>query len=176
MEQTQQPKMSDEAVLQASGKTWSQWFSEMESKGFLELSRKEVVKRLNDDYMTSPEWAQTIAAEFERVNGARKTNGHKDGFEVSVSKTFPYPVDDVYDRALQWFEKDNRAFLRPGGNVKKLHCDWLTDDSHIAVRFNSKGKGKTQIVVQHENLLSEGDVEVMRNFWKERLEHLVESL
>lgn len=102
-------------------------------------------------------------------------NGTK-GFEVSVSKTFPYPVCDVYDRAMEWFEKDNRALLRPESNGKKLSCDWLTDDSRIAVHFNSKGKAKTQMVVQHENLLSEGDIEVMRNFWKERLEQMVESL
>lgn len=173
---THQPKVSNEAVFKASGKTWSDWFSEMKSRGFLELSHKEMAARLEKEYGVAGWWAQMITVEFERASGLRKVNETKDGFEVSVSKTFPYPLHDVYGRALEWFENDSRVGMHTDVKPKKLRCDWLTDDSRIEVHFNSKGEAKTQMVVQHERLLSEGDVEVMRNFWKERLEKMVESL
>lgn len=176
MNSTHRTKITDEAVLNASGKTWSQWFSELENKGFLDLGHREITKRLNHEYEVPLWWAQTIAYAFERKHELNETHVTKADFEVSVSKTFHYPVTAVAGLAREWFEHENRVELRSNNNDKHLRCNWLTDDSRIHVHFNAKGEKKTQMIVQHEKLSNQSDVDVMRNYWKERLDQMVESL
>lgn len=140
------------------------------------MSHKDAAKRIQEDYEVSSWWAQSIIVEFERKFGKRQVNETKNGFEVSVSKTFNYPVNDVFGIAHEWFEQERRVEIRTDDKHRRLRGNWLTDDSRFAVHFNPKGTTKTQMVVQHEKLSSEGDVDVMRNFWKERLNQMVESL
>lgn len=166
---------SDEAILKASGRTWSQWMSELESKSFSQWSKKDRLKMLRLDYGLSNLWASRVDAAYAACM-SDPVCALKAQFGVSISKTFHYPVGDVYDRAMQWFESENRVQLRDIQRSKRLHGDWLTDDSRIDVVFHAKGTDKTQIVVQHEKLTSETDIDIMRNFWKQQLDQMVESL
>lgn len=170
-----QPKISIEAVLQASGRTWSQWFSELDKINIEHLDHRQLCEKIETDYQVDSWWAHLIAQEFERAKNIDPKRG-PNGFEVSVTKTFSYPVDEVYSLTKDWLEGERRATCRKDKANQKLHCDWITDDSKVEIKFKQKAEGKTQLVVHHNQLEDEGDIEVMRNFWKENLEFMVESL
>ena len=40
-----QDGLSDQAIINASGRTWQQWFDELKQKGFKNKSEEEIVTR-----------------------------------------------------------------------------------------------------------------------------------
>ncbi|MBT4930526.1 MAG: hypothetical protein HN728_05275 [Flavobacteriales bacterium] len=170
-----QPKISIEAVLQVSGRTWNQWFSELQKIEIEHLSHNQLCSKLEAEYQVDAWWAHLIAQEFERAMNI-DPNRNSNGFDLSVTKTFSYPIKEVYSFTKEWLESQNRARCRKDVANKSLNCDWLTDNSEIEIKFKKKSAGKTQLVIRHHQLENEGDVDVMRNFWKENLEFMVESL
>ena len=96
-------------------------------------------------------------------------------FEVSIRKTFNHPVNEVFDRAKDWLETEKRTEMQQQLNQKRLQCKWLNDDSKVSVEFNKKTNGTTEVVIQHNQLASESDADVMRNFWTESMPQMVES-
>lgn len=97
------------------------------------------------------------------------------GFEVSVSKVFPYSKNQVYDRAVDWLEGQDRIAMKARSNGSKLLCEWCSDQSKVDLIITPQGRKKTKMEVAHE-LRSESDADVMRNFWREHLPRMVESL
>jgi uncharacterized protein YndB with AHSA1/START domain len=104
-------------------------------------------------------------------------NQQADGFRVSVSRTMPVALSDVY---AAWAAPAARAKWLPGSSGikvttanldKNLRGKWDNGKSSFNVNFYVKG-GKTQVVVQHEQLAEEGDVEKMRTHWKQALDAL----
>ena len=130
---------------------------------------------LNEEYKLDVGCAKAITVEYLKLKGV-KTIPSKDELSVSIRKTFNYPIDQVYDRAVDWFESETRAELQGYVNRKRLNCKWLSDNSQIGVKFEKKGSKKTQMIVEHGKLESAGDAEVMRNFWKQRIPKMIESL
>lgn len=95
---------------------------------------------------------------------------------VSVSKTCKTPQNIAFKQAVDWFGRDDRMVMRKVNDGKNFYCNWLSDDSRLAVHFYEKSRNKTQIVIQHNRLPNELDAAIMKNFWKERLQQMVEAL
>lgn len=130
---------------------------------------------LHDEYELDLACAKAIAIEYLSINGVESVSTKAD-LSVSIQKTFNHPIDQVYKRAVDWFESEDRAELQDHINRKRLNCKWLSDNSQIGVKFEKKGSKKTQMIVEHGKLDNAGDAEVMRNFWKERIPKMIESL
>jgi hypothetical protein len=167
---------TNKELLNESGRTWTQWFSEMQSKGFDEISVIDMSRRLTDDYKLDEPCARIIALRFCQHIGKCEITDTASVFEVSVSKTFNYPISEVYNRATDWLESENWAELQERINSKRLNCKWLSDNSMVGVKFQSKGEAKTKMVVQHERLESKTDADIMRNFWKRSISNMIETL
>jgi hypothetical protein len=168
--------LSDQELLNESGRNWNQWFSEMENKGFDELRVFGMSEKLLKEYSLELPCARVIALRFCQYIGKCDLNDSANVFEVSVTKTFNYPVDEVFGRATDWFETENRTELQSIVNQKRLNCRWLSDNSTIDVKFQKKSSSKTTLIVQHERLESESDAEIMRNFWKRSIPNMIETL
>ena len=172
----QPQEISDQELVNETGKTWNQWFSEMERKNFDQLSVLDMSNELVLKYAMDEPVARLVALRYCQHIGHCSPTTTTSVFEVSVSKTFNYPLDEVYGRATDWFEAENRMSLQQRINHKRLNCKWLSDNSNIDVKFLPKGQTKTKMVVQHDKLESETDVEIMRNFWKRSLPNMIETL
>lgn len=147
----------------------------MDEMGLNDQPQKEIVEKITSKEF-SPWWANMISGEYRRYKSFRKKRRRPRGFEVSIRKTCQSPVDRIFDQTVEWFHKDDRTQLTNVREGKHFRCDWLTDDSRLAVHFYEKEENKTQIVIQHEALPNELDAAIMRNYWKERLQQMVEAL
>ncbi|GAB5539253.1 MAG: hypothetical protein Salg2KO_13560 [Salibacteraceae bacterium] len=167
--------ISDQDILNESGRKWNQWHSELNSKQFDALSLEEMAEKLRSDYSLDDDCAKAVALNYcQHIGRCAPSKTH--GFQVEIKKTFNYPVAEVFNRTVEWLENENRAELQDHLHRKRLRCNWLSDNSKVGVTFNDKGGQKTQVVVKHNDLESATDVDIMRNFWKEQMTHMIESL
>lgn len=172
---------SDESIKRGSGKSWDEWFAILDAWGATKLTHGEIARYVNEEHDVPGWWAQTVTVGYERGRGMRHVNENSDGFYVSVSKTLPIGVQQLFKEFTDT-EKRNR-WLEPGTlrsrtsqPGKSARFDFRDDESRVHAYFASKGRGKSTVVIQHERLSDEGAVEETRSFWKERLAKLVERV
>lgn len=163
--------VSDEALENATGKVWEEWFAVLDAADATKMSHKEIAQWLNDNHIESGWWCQSVTVGYEQARGIRKVNQKLDGFTVSVSKTLPLAVSPVYEawaeavERSKWLPDSVKLDVTTARQDKSIRGRW-DGTSVIAVSFTPKGDSKTQVVVQHERLAAEGDVERMRSHWK----------
>ncbi len=180
---------SDEAVFLATGKTWDEWFSFLDTTISAKLEHRGVVaavKKLRvDDW-----WSQMIAGIYEKGRGRSrgpqpfKPGPNKpgaalsetiDGFEIGVSRTLGVAVGIAFDR----FATDNlrRTWLPESIEISRMtrprsvRAKWK-DDSRIDINFYPKGEAKCQVSLQHGQLETPIAAEAMKEFWGKRLDVL----
>ncbi|NQV53924.1 MAG: hypothetical protein HQ500_12115 [Flavobacteriales bacterium] len=168
-------KTADDIVVE-SGRNWTQWYNELDSPKFRGSSCDEVEDILVYEYGIERNWARRITNRFAAKHSFHSGTEDLPCFEISVRKTFDYPINEVFWNASQWFESEQRATETELLNGNLLTCQWKTDHSKIEVKFHKKGEGKTQMILQHDRIHSRMDAEIMRNFWKESLRGMVEAL
>lgn len=85
--------ISNEAVKEATGKTWEEWFSLLDAEGAENMSHKEIAALLLDrEYLpnTAGWWAHSVTVGYEYAKGRRVKGQTADaGFQVGVQKTIP---------------------------------------------------------------------------------------
>jgi len=174
-------KISDKAVQDATGKTWKEWFSILDSAGADKMNHKEIVKYLVAEHEVAPWWQQSITVRYEQERGHREKYQTSKGYEAGVSKTVASPLSDVYkhwnDQVLRtkWLT-DAVVDITTSNKNKSMRIKWADGYSNLEVYFYPKGENKTQVVVQHTKLANADEVTNMKNYWKEKLENLKNTL
>ena len=164
-------------IINETGKNLHQWFSELEGRGFECIHWKKQVKALAEEYQLDQEWAEFIAEAFCSECGLPWKDQASQGYQILVTKTFPFPLEHVQQFTNEWFEHEQRAApSKQHPSNGKTNFQWMTDDSTVSVKLESKGKQKTRILLTHKELPNSSDAEIMRNFWKESLHSMVGSL
>ncbi len=172
---------SDEAIKHGSGKSWDEWFAILDAWGATKRTHGEIARYVHEEHYVSGWWAQTVTVGYERGRGRRRVNEKSSGFYVSVSKTLPIGVEQIFEEFTD-SRKRNR-WLEPGTlrsrtsqPAKSARFDFRDDGSRVHAYFTSKGSEKATVVIQHERLSDQRAVEETRSFWKERLARLVERV
>ncbi|MEX0763361.1 MAG: SRPBCC domain-containing protein [Dehalococcoidia bacterium] len=179
MADTTKPSMSDERVQARTGKTWDEWFGILDKAGAADMPHPQIAQYIADNFDMPGWWCQTVTVEYERTRGLRAKHQTSRGFEVSVSKTLPVSLADLYDA---WQDETRQQWLpdpvevRRTASNKSMRMTWPNDNSTIEVRFYARGDDKAQVVVQHSKLPGPDDVERMRSTWKGALGRLSETL
>lgn len=173
-------RMSDEAVKEATGKTWPEWFAILDDAGSVHRKHKEIAQWLADVHGVAPWWCQMVTVEYERARGLRKVHQTAAGFEVSVHKTFIVPLHDVY---LAWADEKQRAKwldleleLTSTRADKILHFKLFLDGSKIDVATDPSPSGRARLGLSHMKLKKSSDVETWRIFWKAAFDRLEKIL
>lgn len=172
------PTIGNEAVLQATGKGWDEWFRILDEQGAASLDHPEIVALLTKFEGVSGWWQQSITVAYEKARGLRKTHERPDGFSVSASKTVNASAAKVFavwgDDALraQWLAEP--IAIRKATPSKSLRITWA-DDSHVDVYLTAKGEAKTQLSLQHRKLESEESVAPIKAFWQEALARMKQA-
>ena len=172
-------KISDQAVFAATGRRWGEWFSILDSDGALQLNHAEIARLVWKRHGTSQWWAQTVTVEYERERGLRDVHQTARGYEVSVSKTIPASVGDLF---AVW-EDDRRRYswmgvemkVRKANPNKSVRLETGGAGSDLSVHFFPKGEARCQVVVQQIKLADREAVESQRAFWKAALARLADS-
>ena len=88
--------ISDEAVRAKTGKVWREWFAVLDAEGAASMDHMTIARHLSQEHALSGWWSQMVAVAYERARGRRERHQTTRGFEVSVSKTLPVPVEALY--------------------------------------------------------------------------------
>jgi hypothetical protein len=172
---------SDAALKAATGCTWQRWVRALDHVEANCWTHRDIAKHVSENYKVTGWWAQTVTVGYERIKGLRAVGQRRDGsFEATKSRTFAVPLTRLY-RAFadaRW-----RARWLPGIDLavrtvtrgKSMRITW-PDRSSVSVGFATRGRGKSQVAVQHEKLPDRAAAARLKRFWTERLEALGQEL
>jgi hypothetical protein len=169
--------MSDDAVQAKTGKTWKEWFSILDKEGARKLTHQEIVKLLNSKFNVGPWWVQTVTVTYEQHAGLRKLHEKTNGFQISVSRTVQQPLDALYDafaddvKRTEWLNEAGLVVRRETRN-KSMRVTWKDGKTSLEINFYEKGKGKSQVTVQHSKISSSTAATRMKAFWSKALDRL----
>jgi uncharacterized protein YndB with AHSA1/START domain len=173
--------MSDTAVKAKTGCTWERWVYALDRVEAHKWPHRDIARHIRDTYKTPSWWTQMVTVGYERIKGLRTVGERREGgFEASKSKTFAAPLPRLY-RAFH----DGRARSRwlPGVKFKirkatpdrSLRITW-PDGTSVDAMFFAKGRGRSQVQIQHGRFPDRETATRIKRYWGERLSELAESL
>lgn len=169
--------MSDAALKAKTGCTWERWVWALDRARAYEWPHRDIARHVKEKYKVGDWWCQTVTVGYERIKGLRVVGQRRDGrFEVGRSKTVALPLSRLY-RAFS--QKRLRERWLPGVDLtirsatreKYMRLNW-PDGTSVELVFAGKGRGKSQVQVQHNRLPDQAAAKRAKEFWGERLEAL----
>lgn len=170
--------LSDGAVKRATGHDWKTWFTRIDRAGGGKLDHKAIAAHVGAKYRTAPWWSQMITVEYERARGRRVKNQMCDGsFSANTSMTVAVLVAKLYGA---WTDARKRAKWLPNAPMKittanknkSIRIAWDGGPTRLSVSFVTKGAGKSQVAVGHDNLPTLTAVKKSKLYWRAALERL----
>lgn len=174
-------KLSDEALREATGKGWPQWFAVLDAWGAASRGHTEIAGHVREDHGVDGWYAQSVAVGYEQERGLREVGQSSTGdWRTSGSKT----IEASAARVIEAFADDGvRSRWLPGADVtlrthrpaKSVTADFKDATgatSRLSVGVTVKGPAKTLVGVRHEKLADAVEVAAYKAFWRERLTEL----
>jgi hypothetical protein len=171
--------VSDAAVLAKTGKSWAQWFSQLDQAGALEWDHRTIARHLADSYPLGGWWSQTVAVTYEQARGLRDKHEKTDGFSIQRERTIAVPAEKAWEacKSLKWLPEVNKSHIRRVREDRRLllYLNWA-DGTDVIMGVIPKGEGKASLGVQHNKLPDRASAERAKQFWARRLDELRELL
>jgi len=168
---------SDKGIQAKTGKTYSDWFAILDAAGARKMIHREIVAMMHSRYRLGRWWEQKLTITYEHERGLRQKHETQSGYQISVSRTLPFPVSKLFkmwrDKKVRgkWLMDDGLAIRTATAN-KTLRASWENGKSRVAVGFYPKGQTKCQLVVEHTKLGGSVEASRMRKYWSEALDCL----
>jgi hypothetical protein len=169
-----EPGVSDAAVRRATGKSWDEWFAQLDAWHATTHNHTEIARHVYETYGIDGWWAQNVTVGYERARGMRALHERPDGFSGNASKTFSVSVERLFsafvepDERVRWLE-GIELHNRTSQPNKSARFDVLPEDGRLAVTFVAKGSDKSAAQLQQERLADANDVARWKALWKEQL-------
>ncbi len=178
---THQPDIGDEAVLQATGRSWREWLDLLAEEGKASCSREEILGALREEHGVPSWWQQAIAARFEESIGRRFEHEMDDGFQAAVHRVIDMAPSAVF---AAWTDETQRAkWLRRGDfeptTVREpdtVRGKWAPDGSRVDVDLVAVDETHCELTITHRKLASEALAVGMEQLWQQSLDRLVERI
>lgn len=191
--------ISNKSVLKNTGKSWDQWVQILNKNGALNLTHQEIVKILKSKYKQSLWWQQQIAISYGVYVGKRLPGQNSKGkYSATPVKTFPLAAGKMWlflmspkgqkiwlnDHTHYQLDKGTFFEARDGyyGEVrtvlknKRLRLRWIESESEekscLQLSVLDRGKDKSMVVFQHDEITTAKEKEKFKTHWKEVLEKL----
>ena len=172
--------MSDEAVKAKTGCTWDRWVWALDHVNAFNWPHREIARYVREKYKVPGWWSQSVTVGYERIRGLREKGQRRGGsWEASKSRTMDAAVGTVFKafkqpkRRAGWLP--NMVVERTSVPNKSLRLTW-EDGTSVEVYLVSKGRSKSQVVIQHTRLPSREAAARMKAFWAEHLDLLANQL
>ena len=171
------PRMSDEAVVAKTGKTWKEWFTLLDKAGAKKMTHQEIVSLLHTRHNVGPWWVQMVTATYEQQSGKRLTHQKPDGFQISVSRTVNTSIAKLFKSfentttRNKWLDEEGIVVRKATPN-KSMRVTWKDGKTSLEISFYPKDENKSQVVVQHSKLPSAAAATKMKGYWSAALDRL----
>lgn len=169
--------MSDDAVRNATGRSWPEWTRELDRIGAHSLPHAEIAARVAAYPDVSPWWSQAVTVAYERFRGLRAPGQRRDGtFDVNKSVTVPVGIGRlwaaVHDPAARkrWLP-DLDLEISTASEPTSFRAR-LADDTRLDAHLVRKGPDKTTVTFQHRKLPDREAADERRRFWTARVAKL----
>jgi uncharacterized protein DUF4287 len=176
-----EPLWSDEAVFEATGRGWDEWFKLLDAWDATTRTHPEMARWLAAEHDVSGWWAQSITVGYERARGLRAPGQHADGWSVTATKTIGVPVERLFaafdDDALreEWLPAAAPR-LRTATPSKSARYDWEDGSTRVLVGFEELGAAKSRVAIEHARLPDGETAEEMKTWWRARVSGLKQLL
>lgn len=197
--------ISNETITTATGKSWEEWIDVIDNFGGAEMSHKEIAaKLLDEDYLESGWWAQSVTVGYEYAKGRRVKGETKDtGFQIGVQKTLPASQQAMWDflmspagweiwlgeveglkikKGVTYQTKDGiTGEIRSVASDEKLRLTWQPKGRsapttlQITLLSPQNAPDKTSVHFHQEKLAGSEEREAMKQHWQEVLGKLEAS-
>ena len=173
--------ISSAAVRDKTGKGWDEWIRILDEAGAKKMKHKDIAAWLNNNHIESGWWCQMVTVGYEQARGLRQKHEKPTGFDAGRSKTLPVPVSRLYGawkdpRVRRGWLGESGLKIRTAAANKSMRLTWSDGETIVAVHFYSKGRGKSQVTVQHTKLKNKTACEKMKRYWGEALDRLYGQL
>ncbi|MGW7274987.1 hypothetical protein ACWGH5_31250 [Streptomyces sp. NPDC054864] len=174
-------KLSSDALREATGKDWPQWFAVLDAWGAASRGHTEIARHVREEHGVDGWYAQSVAVGYEQERGLRevgqsstgewRTSGSKT-IEASAARVIEAFTDDAVRR--RWLPEAEISLRthRPAKSVTADFKDATGTTSRLSVGVTVKGPAKTLVGVRHEKLADAAEVAAYKAFWRERLAEL----
>jgi len=173
--------MSDAALKAKTGCTWEKWVRSLDRVGADRWSHRDIARYIHDTYKTSSWWSQNVTVGYERIKGLRDRGQLRDGaYRANKTRTFALTLTRLYRTISER--------VRGGSWPSGMACTIRTrvkdrsirltdpDGALVLFQFAGKGRGKSQVQVEHGNLPDRASAQRLKQFWGERLQSLAADL
>lgn len=176
-----EPTLSGEKLAEATGRNWDEWLELLDQAGAIKRTHTEIARWLTQEQGVPGWWAQSITVGYERARGLREPGQRADGWSVTASKTIEVPVETLF----QAFEKESvrekwlpeaDLHLRTATAPVSARYDWGDGSTRLIVGFESLGRDKSRVALEHEKLPDGEVAERMKSWWRERVVDLKDLL
>jgi hypothetical protein len=173
--------IGEEAVRNATGKGWEEWFEILERAGAPDIGHQNMARHLAETHGLTGWWSQMVTVGYERARGGRKKHETAEGFSISRSLTLDVPVERMF---AAWNDASirDRWLGEPGITVttvtepRSMRILWKDGRTRLSVDFYPKGHRRSLVTVQHMKLADEAEAERMKEYWGRALVSLQEVL
>ena len=194
--------VTDDSCKEATGKTFRQWFKELDKIDGLTQGRRASTQYIYA-HKADPWWPTTIYVEYEAHHDVKKKDGLAEGYNICATKTINAPVDEVYKtwadpkKFAAMFDDEGKQTVEEGGAIscrggcqgriirirpnKDLRFTWehkgCTAPMRVDVQFQNN-KDKCLMYVMTSRILTRPEADGLRKAWAEtltRLKSLCES-
>jgi uncharacterized protein YndB with AHSA1/START domain len=176
-----EPGMAEASLVKGTGHGWDHWFRLLDDWGAATQTHTEIARYVSGELGVGSWWSQTVTVGYERARGMRAVHERPEGFEVSVSKTVPFPALEAWrafvepSRRASWLDVGLR--MRTGTRTmgRAARFDVPSDGSRINLAFTAKGEDRSVVAVTVVRLADAAAVEARRAEWRGRLAALARS-
>lgn len=174
-------KISDEAVKKSTGKIWNEWFTILNKVGAKKMEHKEIAELIYEKYRISQWWSQMVTVQYEQEIKGRKKHETTSGFQISKSRTLSFPVSKIFNavnsasQRKSWL-KDPDIKISKSTKNKSIRGKWFDGKTNVEFQFYPKAKSKTQLVIQHNKIVSAKEAERIKKYWERNLKVLEDKL
>jgi hypothetical protein len=168
---------SDAGIQAKTGKTYSEWFAILDAEGAQKMTHTEIAAILCSRHQLGRWWAQKIAIIFEHERGLREKHETQSGYQITVSRTLPFPVSKLFKlwhnkKARSKWLIDDALTIRTVRTDEMLRGVWDNGKTRVEVGFYPKGQSKCQVVVRHTKLGGSAEASRTKKYWSEALDRL----
>lgn len=189
-------RVSVQAVTEATGKNWDQWFEVLDKVGAAKLNHTRIAGYLRTQHDIKPWWSQTVANIYEQERGLREAGQTVAVVsQVGVRKTLGMKLGKAWDLLTRfgglevWLGTVEDFKLEAGfvyHTAEGVHGEVLVvspgshwrmtwqpagwaNPSTLQVRFMAVENDNTTVSFRHEGLPDSEAQEAMRERWQTAL-------
>jgi hypothetical protein len=167
--------LGDRAMVQATGKTWNEWYEALDTAGAASWSHPQIASWVADRHGVTSWWAQGVTVGYEQARGMRRPGQMADGtFSVGASKTMPFEQLPLLDRAVSVLTSElGTEPVAVGREAKYVTARWVLEHGQsLLAQVNPTAGGRSSVVLTHSRMPSADTLP----FAKARLRRLLDAV